>query len=70
MEAERQVSTDEGQQFATANNMQFIETSAKTGTNIKQAFESPCRGIVVKLQNKEIDPADVLTYNIIKIGWC
>merc|ERR1712151_863950 len=36
---EPQVSHQEGEEFAFANSMMFIETSAKTRQGIKQAFE-------------------------------
>ncbi|KAJ3431281.1 rab2a [Anaeramoeba flamelloides] len=35
---ERQVSYEEGQDFAKENNLQFIETSAKSGENVEDAF--------------------------------
>jgi Ras-related protein Rab-8A len=35
----RQVSTDEGQSLADSQRIHFLETSAKTGDNIKEAFE-------------------------------
>jgi len=38
MEAERVVSAKEGKQFADFHNMRFIETSAKTGQNVEEAF--------------------------------
>lgn len=37
---ERVVSTEEAQQFAAANHMAYIETSAKTGQNVEEAFHS------------------------------
>ena len=40
LEEDRQIKTEEGQSFANRNNMQFIETSAKTNTNVTDAFEA------------------------------
>jgi Ras-related protein Rab-1A len=39
LEDKRKVSFQEGKDFATSNGMQFIETSAKTDTKVKDAFE-------------------------------
>ncbi|CAE8642078.1 unnamed protein product, partial [Polarella glacialis] len=36
---DQQVTREEGEEFAFANSMMFIETSAKTRQGIKQAFE-------------------------------
>lgn len=38
LNADRQVSFEEGKQFATNNNMMFIETSAKLSQNVDDAF--------------------------------
>jgi GTPase SAR1 family protein len=37
-EEERVVTTDEGRQFAQHNDLLFLETSAKNGTNVHRAF--------------------------------
>ena len=39
LEDKRKVSYQEGKDFATSNGMQFIETSAKTDSKVKDAFE-------------------------------
>ena len=39
LEEKRKVSYQEGKDFATSNGMQFIETSAKADTKVKEAFE-------------------------------
>ncbi|KAJ3425846.1 ras-related protein rab-4a [Anaeramoeba flamelloides] len=36
--SDRQVSYEEGQDFAKENNLEYIETSAKTGDNVEDAF--------------------------------
>ena len=38
LKAEREVSTQEAQDFADKNNLIFFETSAKTAHNVEQAF--------------------------------
>jgi Ras-related protein Rab-11A len=37
---QRAVATEEAQQFAAAHHMSYVETSAKTGHNVEQAFHS------------------------------
>ena len=39
LEEKRKVTFQEGKDFATSNGMQFIETSAKADTKVKEAFE-------------------------------
>ena len=38
MEAQRQVSTEEAQQYAQSLNLAYMETSAKTGHNVRELF--------------------------------
>ena len=40
LDDQRQVPLDEAQDFANKNSIGFIETSAKTGVNVTEAFES------------------------------
>ena len=47
---ERKVSTEEGQNLANEFNMDFLETSAKTGENIENIFQKIC-----KIVNNNID---------------
>ena len=39
LEASREVSKDEGKQFADSHDYHFFETSAKTAENVKEAFD-------------------------------
>ena len=50
LENERKVSTEEGQNLANEYNMDFLETSAKTGENIENIFQKIC-----KIVNNNID---------------
>ena len=47
----RVVLTDEAKLFAKQNNMQYIETSAKTGENVNEAFELMIYEIYKKKDN-------------------
>ena len=42
---QRQVSTEEAQEFAKKNSMQYFETSAKTGSNISESIDA-CVAII------------------------
>ena len=46
MEEKRQISYDEGKEFASINGMQFFETSALTDYKVKEAFETLARDIL------------------------
>ena len=46
LEDKRKVTYQEGKDFATSNGMQFIETSAKTDTKVKDAFEMRTQEII------------------------
>uniref|UniRef100_G3W2V3 small monomeric GTPase n=2 Tax=Sarcophilus harrisii TaxID=9305 RepID=G3W2V3_SARHA len=50
----RQVSTQEGETLASVLGMPFLETSAKTNSNVTLAFETLACGIQQALQNGEI----------------
>lgn len=45
LEDERMVSTVIGTEAAQSNNLNFVETSARDGTNVKKAFEDLVEGI-------------------------
>ena len=47
LENKREVSFQEGEEFANNNEMEFIETSAKTGKNVDKAFNSLLEGIII-----------------------
>jgi GTPase SAR1 family protein len=46
LEDEKVVSAEQGREIAQQNGMLFYETSAKSGNNIKEAFESISREII------------------------
>ena len=49
LKEERKVSYQEGKEFTTKNGMLFLETSALTGYNIKEAFELMAKEIIPKI---------------------
>ena len=51
----RQVTYDEGAQFAKSNNMIFLETSAKTGDNINEIFDKSVRKIDQNIIDNKYD---------------
>eukprot|EP01122_Echinamoeba_exundans_P006395 TRINITY_DN1788_c1_g1_i1.p1 TRINITY_DN1788_c1_g1~~TRINITY_DN1788_c1_g1_i1.p1 ORF type:complete len:210 (-),score=60.08 TRINITY_DN1788_c1_g1_i1:126-755(-) len=55
LEANRQVTREEGETFAQKNGLYFIETSAKTAENVDEAFIKTAKEIYQKAENGEID---------------
>jgi small GTP-binding protein len=53
LKSERVVSTEDGKKLASEFGMEFIEASAKDGTNVSTAFETMGRMIVDVLEEKE-----------------
>ena len=66
LENERIISKEEGRKVAEENNFLFFETSAKTGTNIEEAFNQCTSEIVTKIENGGIVVDSF--YSGIKIG--
>ncbi|OMJ19257.1 Ras-related protein Rab-2A [Smittium culicis] len=55
LEAKRAVAREEGEAFARENGLFFIETSAKTSSNVEEAFIQTAEDIYEKIQNGIID---------------
>mmetsp|Transcript_460 Transcript_460/g.441 ORF Transcript_460/g.441 Transcript_460/m.441 type:complete len:190 (-) Transcript_460:8-577(-) len=55
METKRQVSFEEGKQFAEENNLIFMETSAKSCTNVEEAFITSANQIYENISNDVYD---------------
>jgi len=51
----RVISIEEGENFATNNNMPFYETSALTGDNINKLFEDTVKHIIDKIKKNYYD---------------
>lgn len=58
------VSTQEGKEFARENGLLFIETSAKTGENVEDAFMLPAQDIFEKIQKGEFDIHNEVSNNV------
>ena len=62
----REVSFEEGQQFAKKNNVMFFETSAKTALNVEKAFLTTAGAIADNIERGEYDLTNEVTiYNSI-----
>nr|XP_056719343.1 ras-related protein Rab-2B [Euleptes europaea] len=66
LENRRAVRKEEGEAFAREHGMVFMETSAKTATNVREAFLGTARTIYKKIQDGELDLTS--EGNGIKIG--
>jgi len=55
LDAERKVSTEEGENFARINGLLFMETSAKTATNVDSAFTKTAELILNQIEQGHID---------------
>ncbi len=58
MEDTRAVSTREGQLFAREHDLKFIETSAKTGQNVEEAFQIVTNDVFEMLKSGQIQVED------------
>ena len=59
LKEQRQVSEAEGRDFAFDNNLLWMETSAKTGTNVDEMFIT----LILSIKQKLRDKMAMLTYN-------
>ena len=55
LDSRRTVSKEEGEAFARENGLIFIEASAKTSTNVEEAFQSTAQTIFAKVKEGSID---------------
>jgi len=55
LDASRDVTREEAEEFAKEHNLTFLETSAKTGENVEEAFLETAKNIYQKIQEGGID---------------
>ena len=55
LDSKRQVSAEEGANFAREHGLIFLETSAKTAANVEEAFVNSAREIYKKIQDGVMD---------------
>lgn len=60
MEDEREVTFIEASNFAQENELVFLETSAKSGENVEEAFLKCSKTILAKIHSGELDPVSGL----------
>lgn len=56
LEESREVTMLEASNFAQENDLIFLETSAKTGDNVEEAFLKCSKTILAKIEAGELDP--------------
>lgn len=56
LEGDREVTFLEASRFAQENELMFLETSAKTGENVEEAFLKCSKTILAKIETGELDP--------------
>merc|ERR1712029_145310 len=56
LEDEREVTFLEASRFAQENDLVFVETSAKSGENVEEAFLKCSKTILAKIETGELDP--------------
>jgi len=56
LEEEREVTFMEASRFAQDNGLVFLETSAKTGESVEEAFLKCSKNILAKIETGELDP--------------
>jgi Ras-related protein Rab-2A len=61
LEHRRCISTKEGEDFAAANNMLFVETSAKQANNVEEAFQRTAAKIIEGIESGAINIENEVT---------
>ena len=67
LEDKRQVTYEEGENFAKENGLMFLETSAKTAYNVVEAFNLSAQAILNNIERNGTDP-NTINKNSVKLG--
>ena len=67
LEDKRQVTYEEGENFAKENGLMFLETSAKTAYNVVEAFKLSAQSILNNIERNGSDP-NTINKNSVKLG--
>jgi len=51
---ERQVTEKEGKEYADQHGLHFVETSASSGTNVKEAFEAAAKLVLDAVESGDL----------------
>lgn len=64
LESRREVRKEEGEAFAREHGLIFMETSAKTATNVEEAFINTAKEIYEKIQEGVFDINNEVIINV------
>ena len=67
LEDKRQVTYEEGENFAKENGLMFLETSAKTAYNVVEAFNLSAQAILNNIERNGTEP-NTINKNSVKLG--
>ena len=68
LEKDRDITYNEGKEYAESEGMKFIETSAKDGSNIEEAFELITKEIIKSNINKNVNEIENKNNSKINLG--
>lgn len=67
MNFRRQVTYEEGENFAKENGLMFLETSARTAYNVEEAFNLSAQNILSNIEKNKMSVEDTVKTKNLKI---